>query len=392
MRIAAGNRDAARGPGPFRKAGRYLAVFTVCTVFPLAGCQMPDSMRTDPVKAVIDARAALLQAAEEKDPLIRSRAIEALGQALGNEAGAVFVQGLKDRYAVVCFASAMAIGATRYAPALPDLLKMAGDGQTERNVLCSVIYALYRIGDEKNCFRLAELLFDSDKSVRSNAAMVMGLMGNGSAIPLLRDLLRDEKEPVVRLNAVEALALLGDSASAELLEAFAKGTFMDDKLLAIPILARVRGAHAAEVLRGLAESKNPPPVRVSAAGMLSKIGESADGGYEFCIRCVRDPAGALEKSSGKVRPDDPAAASLQRLAAMSLGWMKRQQAVDCLTPLLASRDGSVRVAAAMSILTILADRLRHGGPQQPDKTGQNGRDVKHETDLPSTMQTSGGKD
>ncbi len=318
----------------------------------LTGCS-PE--RVNPSQAYIDARTTILEAADAKDPTTRIHAIEALSETLGQQAGGVYMQALKDPDAGVRLVAAIAIGDVRYEPALPTLLKMGKSVEWNRMVFCGVIYALFRLGDDTHTGELGGLLLDEEKTVRRFAAMAMGKMGERAAIRPLETLYGDEQDDATKLQIVESLAMLGERRYQGLLEAYTKSQFMDDHLIAIMALQRIGSARAKTVIRNLMGEEHPPRVRVAAAGGLAQLGEIDEAGYDLCVQAARSPQSLLkgEKIEGTQEVDERNVKSLQRLAVMSLGWMKHQDAVGVLHPLLKDRDSGVRVAAAMSILRLL---------------------------------------
>ena len=362
-------RSAARGL--WRVLGAGGAILSL-----LAACDLqlpwhrPRGVVIDPEKAWIDAKSALLQAVDDESPLTRTNAIEALGETLGQEAGAVFLEGLGDAHPTVRFASAMVVGDLRYAPGKDRLARMAQDKQAEpdRRVLCGVLYALHRLGDDRFTGELGRLLFDAEAEVRANAAMAMGKTGAPSAIGPLKTLLGDELNPKVRWQIRESLALLGDMPSMLRLEGFARQPDPALRLLAISALGRIRSDTAVPALRKLLSKRNPPRVRVSAAGMLARLCEVDPSGFELCLASVRDPAAVLRKHGGRAGTAPPAqCSSLRQLAARSLGWMGRTEALDALHAVLSSQAGSARVAAAMGILRLSAPPgPRRGAATQGD--------------------------
>ncbi len=310
----------------------------------------------DAGQAVIEARAALRQAVAAKDPTTRIHALEALAQVSGPRAGGVFLQALADENPSVRIAAAMAVGDSACAAAKARLVAMAGDKHLEpdRRVLCATIYALHRLGVEQYHAQLADLLTDGEAEVRALAAMAMGRIGDPSAIEPLKIILDDEQDPAVKLQIHESLALLGEARSRVLLEGYTKGYFLDLRLAAIPALVRSRSPRARPVLQGLLRRARSPRVRVAAARGLAEMGVVEDAGYAACLRAVRHPRDVLNEAyAGQRKVTDLEAASLQQLAALALGPMKRPAAVGVLLPLLSSSDGSIRVAAAMAILKLL---------------------------------------
>ncbi|MGA2265085.1 MAG: HEAT repeat domain-containing protein [Phycisphaerae bacterium] len=331
-------------------------VFAV--VIGLAGCEPQKISTADLGKAYADARATLNRCLVDPDPFTRSRAIEALADTIGLHAGPEYEKALSDPAPPVRFAAALAVGDTRYAPAKNYLLRMAEDKTLEpdRRVMPAVIYALYRLGDATYASDLFTLLFDPEKEVRANAALAMGKMQEPSAVGPLKTRLGDEQDPLVRLQIIESLAMLGDAASSLSLEAYTKKTpFIDERLVAIPAMARVHSSNALQVLNELlAATRQPPRVRVSAAGALGMLGQSSPVGLALCREAAADPQKVLDKSYGGRRTgSELEAGSLQRLAALALGWLGNDYTVADLYPLLHNSDGSVRVAAAMSILRLL---------------------------------------
>ncbi|OPX23358.1 MAG: hypothetical protein B1H04_03780 [Planctomycetales bacterium 4484_123] len=336
-------------------------------------------LKAVPTQAYVDARWVLLQAAEDPDPRVRTNALEALAVTEGKAVGAIFVQSLKDDRVPVVAAAAMAIGECRYAPALPELVRLARDPKTPPKLLCALIYALHRLGNDEFTNALGGLLHHRDKFVRAEAARIMGKMGVPSAVGPLKSVQRDDYEVVVRLNVAEALAVLGDERSIGLLEAFTKSQFLEDRLIAVAALGKLRHARSVYVLkRLLKQSAQDPIVRVAAAGCLAELGE--DDGRECLLKAVKDPRAVLRKARGsKANIRTAEITTLQTLAVLGLEKLGEVQAVDIVYPLLRSKRGPVRVAAARTILRLLARYRPAGAPPRRARRGSP----------PATQPTSG---
>lgn len=324
-------------------------------------------MSIDPTRAYIDAKTTLRQDADRANPSTKVFVMEAMAQVMGYEAGGVFKQALGEDSENVRFAAAMAIGDVKYSPAKSILTTKAGmyTGERDKRVYCAVLYALFRLGETSQLSDLADLLQDAEPSVRAVAAQVMGKIGEPSATGPLKIVLNDERDEGAKYNMIEALAMLGDSASQALLESYAKGFYLDLRLAAIPAMSREYSMNAVLVLRELLHPRQPPRVRVTAAGALAGLGEFNEDGYRLCIAAASRPESFVDTGGGGRLFGGIEVASLQRLAVMSLGWMKQKKAVDTLHPLLKSGDGGVRVAAAMSIMRLLADQERPLPPPAP---------------------------
>lgn len=367
--------DSGRGKLVIGLGGAVLAAAI------LAGCppwnRRASVIQVDPTKAYIDARYQLRQAAEDEDPFTRSHAMEALAQALGPKAGGILKQALGDPEASVRFAAAMAIGDVRYAPAKADLIRMAKLAGPDKRVYCAVIYALHNLGDDTYTGDLSRLLTEHrEPQIRANAALVMGKMDEPSAVGPLKMMLEHEQDNLVKVNVVEALAMLGDTRHERMLEAYTKGYDVGIRLIAIRSLGRGRSIQAARVLQELLHERNPAQVRVVSAAELGKLSQADARAYALCVRAVTDPNAVIASSSRQRGFDTDRSRPhvLRHLAAIALGWMDRPAAANVLHPLLRSPHGQVRVAAAMSLIRILKQPeaeppmvKKLGTPEEPEE-------------------------
>ena len=363
----------------------------------LGGCRgVHTTMQIDPAQAYVDARSTLLQMVDDRDPRARTHALEALATTEGRSAGPAFKQALKDDRLPVLSAAAMAVGKTRYAPAKERLLELAARPDTPPKLKCALIYALYRLGDDRHTSELAVLLRDpDDKWVRAEAAKIMGMMGEPSAIGPLKSLQEDEHEVVVRLQAFEALALLDgdDERSVGMLEAYTKSMFMDDKIIAVEALGKLRHRRSMMVLRKLVgDGGQDLIVRVAAAGSLARLGDVR--GYRMTLRAAMDPEAELKRArgrSGQIRPGE--VTILQTRAVMALAHMRDMAAVDHLHPLLRSGGPAIRAATAQTILQLLRSYRPAASVRTKPVPRLPARPPEEEKPpSPPPLHTSGGKD
>ena len=347
----------------------WSATIAVAGALLLAGCDglawmgfgKPAAPAVKPSDAYLDAMTTLRQSAQDVDAVTRANAVEAMSTTLGAEVGEVYMQGLTDPVPTVRLASAMVIGDVKYAPALPTLRRMVQDNKSEpklaerdKRVFCSLIYALHSLGDDSKTGDLAALLFDEQPEVRMDAAMAMGKMGAVSAIGPLNSVLSNEREEAVKIQLTESLAMLGDSRSAEVLEAFTKGYFLDLRLLAITAISRTGSERAIRVLKELTADREPARVRVKSAGELARLGVGDSAMLSYCLLAIREPAELLKESArASRRAADDNADNLKFLAIIAAGWFGDEKVVANLHPLLKDRQGPIRVAAAASILRLL---------------------------------------
>ncbi len=338
------------------------------------GCNLfappPPVMTADPFKAAIDAKHVLLSAVDDRDEFTRAEAIEGLGQTLGADVGNTYIQALQDPSPVVRFAAAIVVGDLKYSPAKPELMRMTQgppDGERDKRVFAGAVYALYCMGNTDHTRDLGTLLFDPEWEVRANVALVMGKMGNVRAMDPLKALRSTERTPAVQIQVKDSLALLGDAGSIESLEGYARSSiYVDERIPAIQALAKVRDSQAVYLLRGMVLPGEPVLIRLVTAGALAQLGYYSQEGFDFCMRTVHDPVVVLSESAGgKVAIIAEDAAKAEQLAAISLGLMGNTAAVDSLEQVLRSADGQARVAAAKSILTLLAAYRKAQPPVPP---------------------------
>lgn len=374
----------------------------VAAVFALAlvGCDLePKKIEIDPAKSYTDAKIVLLQAAEDADPLTRCHAMEALADTLGPEAGTIYLQALGDDSPAVRFAAALAIADSRYKPALGTLVQRAADKKLEpdKRVFCALICALHAVGNDKFAGELGALLFDRESEVRRDAAMAMGRMGDPSAIGPLQMVLANEQDDATKLQITESLSMLGDSGSAEMLEAYTKGYFLDLRLAAIPIVGKSNGPRTAQVLRSLLDFRQPARVRIAAAGQLARLGTTDPESYQLCVAALTDADKVLKESAARSRrAADNNAASLKCLAALALGMMGNKDAVVLLHPLLKSSDSTLRVAAGLGILRLLKAYRPPRAAEAASKPASQPASTQASRPAPALklpqLNTAGGKD
>ncbi len=392
-----------------RLLARWLACLgAVAIAWGLAGCTRPPEQTIEPAKAYTDALYVLKMAAEPPDMAGgQDDSAKALSVTSAPIASPSIVQGLRDAKEPVQFAAMITAGDLRVAAAKPILLDRLRDEQMPPSLLCAALYALHRLGDDNKTSELGRLLHDDLPQARADAALVMGKMGEPSAIGPLKALQMDDHDPKVQLQVVDSLARLGDEASADSLEAFTKSQFLEDRLVAVQAMGAVKNARSILVLKKMFRgTRQDPAVRIAASASLAMLGEPA--GTEPALQAALDPAGVLRAA----RPKDAEirgveVVGLQTLALVSLGRMGDPALVQKIHPLLSSQDGKVRVAAAKAILELLKGQPLTATPKAtsrpalpPAKTGGEPTVVpvtapaptSEPAGTPSPLRTSGGKD
>lgn len=287
-----------------------------------------------PLDAALRARAReqIAASARSSDTVTRCQAIEAAQNGLGMEGTEIILAGLDDPKPLVRFAAALAAGGLRLEPARPKLIVLAEDA--DPNVRIAVRYGLHRLGDYSRSHDLEQLSVFPDPYVRRNVVMVLGLLGEKSAVRILWPMQRDS-DGAVRIQVAEALWRLGNESGLNNLAALVVSEAPDDQIIAVLALASAGDSR----VRGYPRGKLTTPydeVNLAAARALGMLG--SDEGYGVAMKGVRS-------SDGRQRG----------LAALALGAIGRADAQPALSALLDDKEESVRLAASLAVLQLKAD-------------------------------------
>ncbi len=283
-------------------------------------------------------------AAQSDDALERAYAFEAMQMApdLLLEYGG---RGVVDENRGVRFVATMAIGRAmlgRLAPVLhPGLL------DDSDSVRAATIFALRSLGEGVDPSPLAAMVASDNPEVRGNATMVLGMLGNPSAVPVIESSLgrgmRLENPMRVRiteLQAAEALVSLGQEEDVEPIRAalFAPVEQGELTVLACDMLGRLEDQQARPMLMRLllaeGNQRRPPEIRVAAAGAIFRLPAPWEPGLEQVL---------LEQADA----EDP---RLRVQVAAALRKVPGEAPEKALDRMLADPDPLVRIASAGAIL------------------------------------------
>ncbi|MAC20193.1 MAG: hypothetical protein CMJ23_11055 [Phycisphaerae bacterium] len=303
------------------------------------------------------ARAWLATAANDDYALVRAYAFEAMQHAPGLllEIGP---QGLVDENRGVRFVSTMAMGRAnleRLTPLIEPGLLDSSD-----SVRAASIFALRKFGVAADPSPLAAMAMSEDLEIRGNATMILGMLGNPSAIPIIDSALghglrlqNPMRVRITELQAAEALVSLGDDVDIEPIRAalFAPVEQGELTVLACDMLGRLGDQQARSMLMRLiianGNQRRPAEIRVAAAGAVFRLPAPHEPGLERVL---------LEY----VTAEDP---RLRTQVAGALAHVPAPEARKALDQLLADDDLVVRTAAAGGLLALeQARRLTAGSP------------------------------
>jgi len=294
----------------------------------------------DPPEAAVanEARQILVQASSNAWAALRAHALEA---SIGHPSllSEMAPKALVDDNRGVRFVACMSIAEMRDARFNPLVAPLLSDPSA--SVRAAAMLALARGGQRVNFTPLADMLADNDPEIRANAYLVLGELGNESAIPLIREslgrgmkLVNPLRVRLVDLAAAEALVKLGDQKEVEPIRAalFAPPEQGELTIVACDSVRRLKDEVARPMLerivsaRGSAERS--PEIRLAACRALHALGS---------------PAAPLAVAKEYANHPD---ARIRAQSTMLLGEIGSPEARALLSGLLRDTDPTVQVAAA----------------------------------------------
>ena len=286
----------------------------------------------------------LRQGARSELPGVRANAFEAL-LSRPEVLREVVAPGLADPNRGVRFVAAMCIGRARLHELAHLVEPLRADPSL--SVRAAALFALHRCGQRVDLTPLAQMVQSNDPEVRSNAFLVLGELGDRSAIGLIRSSLgrgmlrvNPIRVRLVELQAAEALLELGVDDEIEAVRAalFAPVEQGELSILACQIIARIRDESSASMLERLVEASGafvrPPEIRLAAAEALAALQAPARV----------DLFGIAATAAASPDP------LLRIQAAAVLGRLGGERSAGILEGLLSDGEPAVRVAAAGNLL------------------------------------------
>lgn len=285
------------------------------------------------------------------NPAVRVEAVEALETCPPAEAVPWIRTALHDSEPAVRFAACVACGRLGDRAAENRLRELTRD--EDRNVQLAALFALHHLGDSDETGRIPNyLLAEREVAVRRNAALLLGLLGEPSAVKVLARGMRDG-DGGVRQQVLEAMARLGNREARQELVFMTNAGVGSDETIAVNALSETKDPAYEDAFRRKLATADHLETRLAAARALGRLGSHA--GFETAVRALRG------KPTGKDDPHDPPAAKLLRIrqmAAAALGDIGKVGALPTLGELLADgSDPRVQVSVAGAIVKIIeADR------------------------------------
>ncbi len=281
----------------------------------------------------------LIEASVGDNAALRANAIEAM-QVAPQRCLPLTQKGLGDPNPGVRFAAVVTAAMLDFDSLVPLIRPLAEDENP--SVRAAAIYALHDLGQTVDLTPLADLLVSEDPGTRANVAMLLGLIGDRSAVSMLKQAsaapmprVGGGRIAVVRCQVAEAICKLGDNSELDTIRAGAfNKNFGEVRVISIKAIGEVRDEKMIPALeRFLDDTYGPeaPEVKLAAAESLAKMNKAA--GTTLTLQLTYDI-------------QDP----IRAQAAWVLGWYNDQATYNRAVQLLDDQNPLVRVTAASSVL------------------------------------------
>ncbi len=306
--------------------------------------------------------------AYQQNAVVRVEAVEALESSPAAEALPWIRSGLLDEHPGVRFAACVAIGVLRDRGAEIGVRLRLDDENA--SVRVASLFALHRLGHQERTGEMAAYLLDhEDVTVRRNAALVLGLLGEstppsppwqggvGGVVKLLARAMKDPDEGV-RHHALEAMARLGNPEAKQELTFMTNSGVGSQEVFAIQALAALEDPRYHDTFRYKLETGAHLETKLAAALGLGLL--RSEQGFNVALLALRR---AKARTGDPNDPPEGQLIRIRQLAAAALGAMGRLRALPSLAGLLDdSVDPRLQVSAARAILQIYRANRKQRAP------------------------------
>lgn len=314
---------------------RFLAVICVLLVSGCGGLLQGDSANINSLEP--EAAQIIREGLSDKDPQIRTNAIEVVASTRLTEFMPEVVRLLRDNFVPVRFAAALAVGDTAYQPAKGEMKRLLETG--DENTKIAAAYAMVKLGFSEKLDFIRKAVKSEDQTVRANAVVLLGKSGDESALKLLYLAQTDrDSDDKVKFQAVEARAGLGDEKIFPKLWAIVLSSYADDRIMGIKAMGALGTEKAREVLATKLDDE-VPEVRLAAAEQLGMLGDKS--GELVVLDVFRKNLTAGMDKQGVER--------INVLTAFAIGRIGTGRLIIYLPALLKNESKAVRIAAAKAV-------------------------------------------
>jgi len=284
------------------------------------------------------------QALADADPRIRANAVEVVASTRQINLMPKVQRLLTDDVVPVRFTAALAVGDTEYVLARKAVQRLLKD--YDENVRIAAAYALGKLWVPQSFDVIRRAVNSKDQTIRANATMLVGKIGDRSDRELLfRTLRSPDSGDKVRLQAVEAMARLGDKRAYARLWAMLISAFADDRAMGIAGMGALGTEEAKNALITML-SDDVPEIRLAAAEHLGMLGDRVGEAVVLDVFDKKLTAGLDRQDRERVNVR----------TALAMGRIGTDAVTEFLPGLLADESKFVRMAAAKAVFQRTANK------------------------------------
>jgi HEAT repeat protein len=277
----------------------------------------------------------------DPDPQVQANAIEIVADTRQVTLMPKVERLLKDDYVPVRFLAALAVGDLEYRLSEPEVQDLLQDA--DENVRIAAVYAMNKLRPGYGTERIRQAIGSDDQTVKANAAMLLGRVGDKQALKFLYWVLQHRaSSEKVRFQAVEAIATLGDERIYPKIWSMLISAYADDRVVGIQAMGALGTDQAKNALITMLDD-DVLEVRLAAAEQLAALGEKTGEPEVLDVFKEQVPLGTSRQDLERV----------YILSALATGRLKTPELTRYLPVLLENESQLVRMAAAKAVLQCL---------------------------------------
>ena len=266
---------------------------------------------------------------------------------------------MSDSNKSICIYAANALGVLRAQSAIPQMVTSMKKGSADLRVAC--LRSFYKIKDRSVDGHILIYLNDTNKAVRDETILTLGLFKSIKALPQLQALYDQNPDTKLRVRALEAISLVGDPRSLDLFRRNLRDPDHRYRQFAAEGIARVGDESMVEEVSRIFLAENKLSAQLALSFALFRLGRSEyldklvaslkdrvhhDQSEAYLIELGLATASELVKYLNDNNPR-----IRQRLCRV-LGVIGDSASVESLRPLMQDTDADVVLEAALAIRRI----------------------------------------
>ncbi|HOL31817.1 MAG TPA: HEAT repeat domain-containing protein [Anaerohalosphaeraceae bacterium] len=298
---------------------------------PAAGLETPAKLQSLKARALVILEAAL----NSDNAYLRSHAIEVVAETRQKQMLPLVVKLTTDRSVAVRFAAATGLGDMQCFSCENVLTRMLND--PDMNVQIGAAYALAKMNQLKYRELIRTAAVSTDPTVRANAVLLLGKLGNRDDLALLYEVLNNnESTDKVRMQAVESIARLGDERMyRSKLWALLISKFADDRVMGIRGMGALNTPESRGAIVTMLQD-DVPEVRLTAAEQLARLGDKRGETQVYEYFQTQPDLNKMDMANG--------------MAVRAIGYLASSRLNSLLPQIIETPSRDLQLIAAQAVL------------------------------------------